>query len=345
MAREDNREHDVNSVAFEEYSRITAADDNETERTVTAYKNKYWLPLGFAVSENINDVWIGEPNIFITQNEMMRKASGITENVFSSIQQVYHSNENLTESRAEYGVYTYTINDTSRKGTVNHVYTNEMPRQVYIYLKSTRSRNADVSVNGVSRRYEINRGITIDCGYVLAGQNINISFEVDAGSSGSFNLFVAGFNEEIFRQGYDILNRSTLNITEFKDTRIKGTISVYEHDSIFFTSIPFDKGWNLKINGVKTEINPLTAAEINDVTDRGPDDPKPDPRQIKKITDGFVTAPIPAGEHTIELYYVTVGLIPGIIISLLCVLILAGLEIYFKKIRKTKKKETGGAEL
>jgi uncharacterized membrane protein YfhO len=344
MARESNREHDINSIAFEEYLRtaITTLHDNGHEETdvVTAYRNKYWLPLGFFVSEDIKDVRVSEPNIFITQNEMMKKASGITENVFSSIQQAYHENSNLTESRSEYGVYTYSIHDSSRKGNVSHTYTSDKTQQVYIYLKSARtpsSMKATVSVNGSEKNYEINRGITIDCGPVLAGQDIHVSFDVEAGSTGTFNLFVAGFDEEVFRQGHDILNRHTFNIEEFKDTKITGTLSVPEGGGIFFTSIPFDRGWNLKINGVKTKINPLSEAEINDVINRDPDAPRPDPRQIKKITDGFVTAPISAGEHTIELYYITQGLIPGLIISLLCVLLLAGLEVYFRKFRKKKR--------
>ncbi|MCL2096760.1 MAG: YfhO family protein, partial [Oscillospiraceae bacterium] len=295
-------------------------------------------PLGFAVSENISRIRVGEPNIFITQNEMMKQASGISDNVFSSIQQSGNSNENLTESRAEYGVYTYYISDTSKRGIINHTYTNDTKRQVYIYLKSTRtpgSRPATVRVNGEEKKYEINRGITIDCGVVLEGQDINISFDVDAGTSGTFNLFVVGFDEEAFKKGYDILNGSALNITEFKDTKIKGTINI-EKDGLLFTSIPYDRGWNLKINGKKTEINPLSEAEINDIAADGEE--KPDPRQIKKITDAFVTAPISAGEHEIELYYITNGLIPGIIISLICAAILIFFSFYEKR-KETKEKQ------
>jgi len=67
------------------------------------------------------------------------------------------------------------------------------------------------------------------------------------------------------------------------------------------------------------------------------DKKKEDPRQIKKITDGFVTANIAEGEHTIELYYITDGLIPGILLSLLCAAIIIALEIYTRKIEKKRK--------
>jgi uncharacterized membrane protein YfhO len=341
MAREDNREHEVNSVAFEEYLRVTDRADETALKTVTAYKNKYWLPIGFVVSEDLNQVTVTEPNIFTTQNNMMKKASGITEDVFKYIPQTQNSNINLTEY-GDLGIYTYKLTDTSRAGTVHHTYRNETTRQVYIYLKSYRSTNSSsnyVSVNGVSKKYEINRGITIDCGTVLAGQDVNVSFEVEAGGDGSFNIFVVGFDEEVFKQGYDILNNRTLTIETFEDTRITGTVTADE-DGLLFLSIPYDKGWNLKIDGKKVETNPMSAAEINDVPATADADakdvPKPDPRQIKKITDGFITAPITEGPHTIELYYVTEGLIPGIIISLTSVAVLILLEIMRRKNAKIK---------
>ncbi|MCL2158893.1 MAG: YfhO family protein, partial [Oscillospiraceae bacterium] len=153
--------------------------------------------------------------------------------------------------------------------------------------------------------------------------------------------FVAGFDESVFKVGYDMLKKGAIEIDEFSDTNIKGTIDAGE-GGIFFTSIPYDKGWNLKIDGQKVEINPLSEAEINDVSVKKDDDDKkkPDPREVKKITDGFVTAPIDGGEHKIELYYITDGLIPGAIISLLCVLIVVGLEV-FSRLRKKKKGSRG----
>ena len=336
MARDETSQYTMNSTVFDEYLRnMTLDENNEETHAVTSYKNKYWLPLGFLVSDMINEVKINEQNIFITQNELMKKASGITGDVFKSIYQSSESNENLSESRGEYGVYSYSMTDPSKKGMVKHIYTNEKKQQVYIYLKSTRtpsSKAAEVSVNGEKKNYEINRGITIDCGNVLAGQDIKVNFEVDAGSSGSFYLFVVGFDEEEFKKGYDVLNTDTFDISDFKDTKIEGTLNA-RGDGIFFTSIPYDKGWNLKIDGKKVEINPLSAAEINDVP-KETGDKKPDERQIKKITDGFVTAPVTAGEHTIELYYITEGLIPGAVISLLCAAVLTGLEIFKKKFKK-----------
>ena len=356
MSREEDSQYNLESIVFNELGNMRKStieiifdDDGEEEdweesQIVNVYENKYWLPLGFIVDasyEDIKEINVNEQNIFITQNELMKKMSGINEDIFKSIEQSGVNNDNLTESHSKYGVYLYNMTDKSKKGTVNHVYTSDITQQVYMYLKSTRtpsSMKATVSVNGESKSYEINRGITIDCGLVQAGQDINLSFDIEASESGSFNVFVAGFNEAIFKDAYDILNANSFNIEKFKDTNIKGTVES-NNDGIFFTSIPYDKGWNLKIDGKKVEINPLSEAEINDINKakNADDKKKPDLRQIKKITDGFITAPISGGgTHTIELYYVTDGLIPGIFITLLSVGIILGLEFLSKN--KNKKK-------
>ena len=352
MGRNEEPDYDVDSVVFDELEYMQKStveiDENGIEdisKVVNLYENKYWLPLGFILStdyEDINEISVSEQNIFITQNELMKKSTGITGDVFRSIEQSGNNNDNLIESHSKYGVYSYNMTDKSKKGTVNHVYTSDITQQVYAYLKSTRtptSMKASVSVNGESKKYEINRGITVDCGTVLAGQDINISFDLEASESGTYYLFVAGFSEAVFKDGYDILSANGLNVEKFKDTNIKGTIET-DGDGIFFTSIPYDKGWHLKIDGKKVEINPMSEAEKNDVsnTKKTDDKKKPDTRQIKKITDGFITAPISgSGTHKIELYYITDGLVPGIFITLLSVGIIVGLEFLLKNSKKQRK--------
>ncbi|MCL1794846.1 MAG: YfhO family protein [Oscillospiraceae bacterium] len=354
MTREEETNYSINSLVFDEredlrqssVETVTLEDGGESysdeKQVVNVYQNKYWLPLGFVVSEDIKETSVNEQNVFMFQNEFMKKAAGITKNIFENIEQTRNTNDNFTESRSKYGVYSYQMTDKSQKGTVNHVYTSENYQQVYMYIKSTRSKDAYVSTNGTSKKYEINRGITIDCGCVYAGQEINVSFDIDPSESGTFYIYVAGFDEEAFKSAYDALNAKSLSMENFSDTEIKGKIDA-GNGGTFFTSIPYDKGWNLKIDGKKVEINPMSETEINDVSQDTDDGKKkkPDIREIKKITDGFVTAPIEAGEHEIELYYITDGLVPGTIISVSCVLIVVALELLALR----KKRNRKGSEL
>ena len=294
------------SVTFDEIYDYELDNEN-----IILYENKYWLPLGFMVDNQIWDWDKSSTNIFIVQNDFMKMATGMNGNVFRSIYPEESQNINIEEIRSEYGVYTYRNIDASRKGEINHTYVSDKNQQVYMYIKSARNDKALVRVNkGRIYSYEIRRGMTIDCGYLWEGDEITVSIEAEAGDSGSFYIFVVGFEENIFKQGYEKLNSQVLELTSFTDTNIKGKVSVSE-DGVLFTSIPYEKGWYAKVNGVKTEIN--------------------------SIDDAFVTLDLEAGEYEIEFYYITDGLTIGSLITGICLFILIGLYVIEKIYLKNKK--------
>jgi uncharacterized membrane protein YfhO len=301
----------LDSMAFDEIY-----DDGLDNNNIIMYENKYWLPLGFMVDNKIWEWDKSNSNIFIIQNDFMKTATGINSNVFRSISPTSEQNVNLEAFKTEYGIYAYKNNDPSKKGEINHTYVSEKKQQVYMYIKSIRAEKATVRVNkGRTYSYEIKRGMTIDCGYLWTGDEIDVSFEVEPGYEGSFYIFVAGFDEDIFKYAYAKLNSQTLQITSFEDTNIKGNIFV-EEEGVLFTSIPYEKGWHAKVDGVKTEIN--------------------------SIDDAFVTVELEAGEHEIEFYYITDGLVIGALITGSCLLIFIGLyviEKIFQRIRLKKKIE------
>lgn len=94
-------------------------------------------------------------------------------------------------------------------------------------------------------------------------------------------------------------------IKEASDTHLSGTINAAT-SGLMFTSIPYDEGWSVYIDGVKTDTTKICKDALTGV---------------------YVTA----GNHTIEFKYMPKGFVPGIIITILCILILVGL-IFHKQI-------------
>lgn len=346
----------LNSAAFDQYYEYyDYNDENESandKAEVTAYKNKYWLPIAFMVSENINEANLNVANPFIVQNDIMKKAAGIHSDIFRSIYPKHENvgNVNVNVTPSNYGVYNYsTVN--AEKGTVNQRYSINETQQVYIYLKNPwyggDKKNATVRLyypNG--EKYpeditsEVDNGATIDCGIIQAGGEIEVSFDVRNGSA-TYYLYVSSFDEDTFCDAYNILSDNVMQVSEFSDTRIKGTITADE-DGLFFASIPYEKGWHVKVNGVERAVNPPSEAELRNVNlEQASDEEteKEDPRIVKTMRDGFITIPLQAGTHEIELYYVTDGLVPGITISLICIglLICWGILSRIYKLRLNKK--------
>ncbi len=62
-------------------------------------------------------------------------------------------------------------------------------------------------------------------------------------------------------------------------------------DGVLFTTIPYDKGWNIWVDG--EEVNPVM------------------------IDGAFIAVPIMPGRHTVALSYTPEGLVAGLIISIL----------------------------
>ena len=86
-----------------------------------------------------------------------------------------------------------------------------------------------------------------------------------------------------------------LNVTEYSDTYIKGDISMNQ-DGVVMTSIPYTKGWSVKVDGQKVDVNP--------------------------IGDALVAFNIPAGNHTVEFSYLPDGFITGLVLTLLGIALL-----------------------
>ncbi len=86
------------------------------------------------------------------------------------------------------------------------------------------------------------------------------------------------------------LNENKVNITSHNQNSITGTISNGLDNQIIFTSIPYDDGWHVSING-------------NEV-------------KTFKNLDSLLAFELPKGESNIELYFIPKGFILGLIISL-----------------------------
>ena len=98
---------------------------------------------------------------------------------------------------------------------------------------------------------------------------------------------MADFNEDAFQQYYEAMNDEGYHVTEHGDDFLKGTIETLE-DGLFFTSIPYDLGWTVTVDG-KTMNK----------------------EEIVTVADAFLAFPLKKGLHEIEFRYVPSGYVLG----------------------------------
>ncbi len=132
------------------------------------------------------------------------------------------------------------------------------------------------------------------------GDDVNKDFE---------SLDIDKLNDEYTLQEYgsDIINlkRESIVITKHNQNNIIGHIKV-ENRKLLFFSIPFDRGWDIKIDGVN--------------------------QKVSLINLGFMGVVVPRGIHEIELTYTPPFLYSGTIIMIISILLFAFL--IFNAVRK-----------
>lgn len=125
----------------------------------------------------------------------------------------------------------------------------------------------------------------------------------------SFNDTPDNYWEKEHAKDIECLKQNTLNISKHGQNNITGEINA-DKDKILFFSIPFDKGWHVKVDG--KEITPMM------------------------VNIGFIGVPITKGFHHIELSFTPLFFYTGAVISIIAVILFIGL-ISFKHQRNRKK--------
>ena len=239
------------------------------------YKNNYTLPIGFLTYNNPY-VWEGNTAIgsgIENQNSLINNLTGVS-NVFTL------TYENATDSSFEV-----------KPVKAGHL---------YMIVRNTTCDTVTATINSTEYTYkDLKKGGTIiDLGYATPEDIIVIT------GDSAMNASVYTLETSRFIEAYNILNDNALNISEFTNNKIKGTVKASANATLI-CSIPYDKGWNVYIDGKKAETTDIYGA--------------------------LISISVPAGEHTITLKYTPVNLILGCIITILCIIILIGIY-YFKRL-------------
>ena len=108
------------------------------------------------------------------------------------------------------------------------------------------------------------------------------------------NMLVYELDMDVFQEIYDRVMCFPLTIEVFDDGFVRGEV-ISPEDGILLTTIPYDRGWSIKVNG-----NAVDAAAAQGV---------------------FTAIPVSQGKNTIEMSYIPPGLIPGALVTLLSLLI------------------------
>ncbi len=296
----------------------TYFDEVYSSGKVHLLENNAYLPLGFlADPQLINTQFIHDGTPFIFQNELMRAASGITSDVWHELTGpaltiLGHDIELSAQENTGYCSYTA----GSTNGTVSYVYTADRDGLLCFYLHQSKKNKFSVYINGedqalYSETYSLPQMLSV-CN-VVPGDVVEIKLTCAAGESGTIKLQAAILDEVLFRQAYNVLAASTLELTHFEDTYVAGTINC-NREGVMYTSIPQNGNWTATVDG--------------------------EPAQIVLIGDAMIGLILSEGQHTVSFRYENRAFSLGWKISLVCLAVFAVLYLvcYRPQLRRRKGK-------
>ena len=279
------------SVRYGLYSSEQEGDTNlmllEQEEDTYLYRRLDTLPVGFMVAPDMDSMWqrdLGNP---ATVQNALCDAIG-ADQVLTAI---------------------------SGEGQGNRFeFTPDKAGDFYVYIGNRSVEQVEVQKGEDAQTFKnVNRGFLLELGWCKEGEPVVLTSETEE----DLRARVYRFEFEGLHSVYEILNRYPLTVTKWTDTILEGTVET-EKAGTLFTSIPYDAGWTVTVDGqVQTP---------------------------HKIFDAFLSVDLTEGTHTIVFSYEPEGLRTGALITLGSMVLLAAALVCGKVMEKRRKAKRDAAE-
>lgn len=305
------------------------------------YRNPNALSLAYAVSGDIKNLYFSDPNPaeaydevdeegnplvelidykeiyspFERMNAMVTKMLGEekTIEVFKKVNRVEITTDNINLSFAG-GHKKYSPVNAKADASLEYTGKTQASGILYVYFPSKYPREVSVSLNGSSYGTyfgnETNR--ILNLGNFEAGEDFRVKLTLKSNDlylkSGEEYFYY--LDTEVYEEVMNRLTQGNLQISSYTERHFEGTVNTTENTGTVFTTIAYDEGWHVTVDGQPVEIyKTLDALIAFDIPDNTP------------------------GEHTIVMDYLPDSFVKGCIISLCGLLCLILVVIFDKKLR------------
>lgn len=277
------------------------------------YESIYPLSIGYMTADTIRTWNYEQENPFMVLDDYVR---AVTQNkytsVFTEIEPVDVSAANIELSSTGDGMWDSTLKNETKKSKTILTYQAQQTGKQYLFIEADDADAITVSQEKKDDKIEIRNdcGSIVNLGEMDSGTKFTVTIEYKEGKGGSVVSHVCTMDEAVWQDAYNMLSASMLDVTDYGDSCLKGTINVQE-DGVFVTSVPYEAGWKLKVDGHTREINEL-------------------------IGGAWISTSLSAGEHQIELSFRPPGLIAGLLITLASIGLLIAAE-WWRRRRMLRK--------
>lgn len=271
----------------------------DKEDGVYAYKNNYYVPMGYMIAENDSTSF---DTLFTTAEYLMDNIHDDRDDG-NGLNPLERQNNLVHKLGVDEDVFIPV--DISSSGSYANLYVPE-DAHYYAYASNTKIDNIEMEYGDSSKTFsQINKKFVLDLGFHSADAILNFSsengeeLEIEA-----YKADTAALDKFIAR-----LRAQTLIVTDYDDTSLTGIIDVRKAGHLVL-SVPYEPSWTLYVDGVKTDMDVFEHT--------------------------FISVYLSEGTHKIEIKYFPKGLIAGAAASVASISLFT--VIYMRKGLHSKKK-------
>ncbi|MBE6547404.1 MAG: hypothetical protein E7667_00800 [Ruminococcaceae bacterium] len=336
---------------YENYHGKSASD-------FVVYKNPYALSIAFAADHDVIDFNMKMYNQYINKKLEPKKYeelqnSGGYANPFDRLNALYTAilgtDETVeifkpaTQTAITYtSDITHTVVNSSQPGALSHLkysgeggsvtfnYSVPVGKTLYLYFPAYYTREVALSASMPIADGTTNFGSNVSTNPTLRivelGASDKEEYSVTASLTKGDDLFyvinqesyVYYVDTELLAQVTKEIQKNQLVIEEYTESSFKGHISTSKKNQLILTTIPYDEGWQITVDGKKVDI--IDAVDTTPGKDGG---------------GAFVAFEIPSsGYHSVSIVYRPKYLPIGAFISVTAILVFVSLVVFEKKLMR-----------
>ena len=257
----------------------------KTEGSFDIYKNPAkGMSIGYLMDDTVKDWYYDSAYPFRVQNDLGEQAFGVSE-LFHDIEISDPETASCTASKTNDGEYYFEYKDSRPDNMTFTIPITEDAENLYLFYDGTQVENAQIAVDGTNVKSGDLDGYMLPIGKVSAGSKVTVTFELKGETEdGYVRLSAADFDQQVFEEFKEIAADQAFMVDGYSSNYIEGTVNAGDDQTLFF-SIPYDKGWQIKVDG----------------------------KTVKscRIGDAFLGVKLSSGKHKVSLKYTPAGFSVG----------------------------------
>ncbi|MDO4189404.1 MAG: YfhO family protein [Lachnospiraceae bacterium] len=279
------------------------------------YENPYALPYVIPTHSDMSTVDMTTNNLFEIQNEIVHEFL-IDEDLLSRVDVENIALENVRktaheEDGSDEAYIRYEKVDPSKEAYIEYTFKSKTDDNLYLYFDAPHEQYTEITVNDAfyDNYFTFWRWNILKIGKYKEGEEVRVKLLVNDDGLDIIEPYFYTESDEVLSSWYNKVSSEKTELNKATSSHLTGKASLNEDGYLMFT-LPREKGWTIKLDGIKTDYT--------------------------SAFDTLIVIPATKGEHVIDMKYEPPGRKIGTIITLLAIAIVCA---YWFKDAFTLRKE------